>query len=584
MKNKKRKSSIFTRLGAKLSLLILIITVSADVLSFSARISIDMIVSNGSSDTENIIASVVSSIIIGTLMSFIVSGLFLKPLVELIKATKQVSQGDYSVQVDMGWAEKHTVRELSDLIKVFNEMTRELNNNAMFNQDFIASFSHEFKTPLVSIRGFAQQLYNGNLTPEQQKEFSKIILEETEYLSELSTNTLLLTRLETTDIISKEEFSLDEQLRTCMLRLEPHWSEKNIDLSMELDEVKFFWNEQMLEHVWNNLFDNAVKFTPEGGSIFVKLPPQRRSHHDTRPGYGNGNTAERAPSHIREILPGGQLPRHKGQRAGASAGKEDSRGVRRQDRRTERPRERHGIHRDTPRRRKSFRQKQQPERTQPRRRRINRRAKMEFISERTACTMISETVVKAGVSLFNAVKYIYMIADKDFYNINIKDIFKIALNNISDTTCLYNTGIKLDKERCAEMNTPEYERVLSLMVYSFAVRLPVLKNVKTSGGYLNDKQIKTIYDMVISKGAGNYDNVIADDFEEIRRMVKSGKPVPAYDAEWYKGYIYTYVPTLAAITNKNVFLLGSADILFTLFYSCLEEELVRLLNSLAAQA
>ena len=100
---------------------------------------------------------------------------------------------------------------------------------------------------------------------------------------------------------------------------------------------------------------------------------------------------------------------------------------------------------------------------------------MEFISERTACTMISETVVKAGVSLFNAVKYIYMIADKDFYNINIKDIFKIALNNISDTTCLYNTGIKLDKERCAEMNTPEYERVLSLMVYSFAVRLPVLK-------------------------------------------------------------------------------------------------------------
>ena len=86
---------------------------------------------------------------------------------------------------------------------------------------------------------------------------------------------------------------------------------------------------------------------------------------------------------------------------------------------------------------------------------------MEFISERTACTMISETVVKAGVSLFNAVKYIYMIADKDFYNINIKDIFKIALNNISDTTCLYNTGIKLDKERCAEMNTPEYERVLT---------------------------------------------------------------------------------------------------------------------------
>ena len=206
---------------------------------------------------------------------------------------------------------------------------------------------------------------------------------------------------------------------------------------------------------------------------------------------------------------------------------------------------------------------------------------MEFVSERTAFTMLSETVVKAGVSLFNAVKYIYMIADKDFYNINVKDIFKISLKNITDTTCLYNTGIKLDKERCKEMNSPEYERVLSLMVYSFAVRLPELKNVKINNQTLNDKQIKTIFDMVVAKGAGNYDNVIVDDFEEIRRMVRTGRPVPAYDAEWFKSYIYSYVPALTAITNKNMFLLGSCDILFTLFYSGLEEELKRLLESLA---
>ena len=206
---------------------------------------------------------------------------------------------------------------------------------------------------------------------------------------------------------------------------------------------------------------------------------------------------------------------------------------------------------------------------------------MEFISERTAFTMLSETVVKAGVSLFNAMKYIYMIADKDLYNINIKDIFRISLNNITDTTCLYNTGIKLDKERCAAMNTPEYERVLPLMVYSFAVRLPVLRYVKTSGGVLSDKQIKSIFDLVISKGAGNFENVIPDDFEDIRRLVKTGKPIPAYDAEWYKGYIYAYVPGLAAVNNRNVFLLGSADILFTLFYSSLEEELANQLEELS---
>ncbi len=269
MKLLKRRSAV-NRLGFKLSLLILVITVAADVLTLAARITIDMVFSNGNSDTEDIIAAVVSSIVIGTLLSFIAGGMFLKPLAELIKATKKVSDGDYSVQVDMGWTQKHTVRELSDLIRVFNEMTRELNSTAMFNRDFIASFSHEFKTPLVSIRGFARQLYNGNLTPEQQKEFSRIILEETEYLSEMSSNTLLLTRLETSDIVSgKTEFSLDEQLRSCMLRLEPQWTEKNIEISMELDEVSFYWDELMLAHAWNNLFDNAVKFTPEGGSISV---------------------------------------------------------------------------------------------------------------------------------------------------------------------------------------------------------------------------------------------------------------------------------------------------------------------------
>lgn len=269
MKLKKPKSPV-NRLGIKLSLLILIIIVAADVLTLAARITIDMVMSNGSSDTIDVIAAVISSIVIGTLLSFIAGGMFLRPLAELIKATKKVSDGDYTAQVDIGWAENHTVRELSDLIKVFNEMTRELNNTAMFNRDFISNFSHEFKTPLVSIRGFARQLYNGNLTPEQQKEFSKIILEETEYLSDLSSNTLLLTSLETSDIISgKTQFSLDEQLRSCMLRLEPQWSEKNIDLSMDLDEVTFYWDELMLAHVWNNLFDNAVKFTPEGGKISV---------------------------------------------------------------------------------------------------------------------------------------------------------------------------------------------------------------------------------------------------------------------------------------------------------------------------
>lgn len=259
---------VVNRLGMKLTILTLLISLAADILTFTAAIVIGF-VTGGTNDTTQVIASAVASIIIGTLLSFIIGNTVLKPLSELIKATKRVAGGDYTVRLEIGWIEKHTVRELRELIRDFNEMTEELRNTELFRKDFISSFSHEFKTPLVSIRGFARQLYEGGLTPEQEREFSKIILDETEYLSVLSQNTLLMTNLENKDIVTeKTDFSLDEQLRGCMIRLEPQWSAKNIEIDMEgLDDVRFYWNEQLLAHVWNNLFDNAVKFTPEGGTI-----------------------------------------------------------------------------------------------------------------------------------------------------------------------------------------------------------------------------------------------------------------------------------------------------------------------------
>ncbi len=268
-RKRKFKKRYTTQLTFKLSLLVMILIVAAEFLSFTATIVIGY-VAGGTNDTTAIVASVIASIIIGGLLSFIAWNIILHPLNELIKATRRVTRGDYSARLDIGWYEKHTVKELKQLISNFNEMTTQLSTTEMFRKDFISSFSHEFKTPLVSIRGFARQLHNGDLTPEQQKEFSKIILDETEYLTSLASNTLLLTNLENRDIVTeKTTFSLDEQLRSCMLNLEPQWSEKNIDISMELDEVSFHWNEQLLAHVWINLFDNAVKFTPEGGSIEV---------------------------------------------------------------------------------------------------------------------------------------------------------------------------------------------------------------------------------------------------------------------------------------------------------------------------
>jgi len=205
---------------------------------------------------------------------------------------------------------------------------------------------------------------------------------------------------------------------------------------------------------------------------------------------------------------------------------------------------------------------------------------MEFQSERSAVTILSDCIVKSGVGLYNAIKYIYSLAEDDFYNCHIKDVLKVVLNNLTDTNCLQALGLRINNEKCKEMNSPEYNKVLSLIVYSFAVRIPVLKTIKVKEQTLSDEQIKLIYSAVISRGAENHLNSIPESFEEMRKLVKTGKPIVPYTADWYKAYIYTNVPALSEISNKNMFLLGVVDILFTMFYACLEEELLQIITEI----
>ena len=207
-------------------------------------------------------------------LSIVINRNVFTPLRKLTKLTKQVSDGNYNINTE-GITNIFTERtDLGTLVESFEDMTQELSSTEIFRNDFIHNFSHEFKTPIISIRGFANQLYKGDLTPEQQKEFAKIILDESEHLANMSSNVLLLSKLESQEIVSdKENFSLDEQLRTCMLLMEEQWSDKNITIDMDLDEIEYYQNKDLLYHVWMNLFSNAVKFTGEGGTISVKCHP-----------------------------------------------------------------------------------------------------------------------------------------------------------------------------------------------------------------------------------------------------------------------------------------------------------------------
>ena len=198
---------------------------------------------------------------------------------------------------------------------------------------------------------------------------------------------------------------------------------------------------------------------------------------------------------------------------------------------------------------------------------------MVFINESAALNGLADTIIKGGVSLYNAVKYIYSISERDFYNVNIKDAFKVVLNNITDIDSLQALGLRIDDATCREMQNEEYNRVLPMIVYSLAVRIPTLKSVRHEDDTMSDDQLYRLYTIVMDKGAENYRDMISETFLETKYLVRKGKKLPPFTAEWFKTYIYTHVPSLAEITNKNMFLLGFADVLFAMFYSCLEEEL-----------
>ena len=195
----------------------------------------------------------------------------LRPMNDLVHAMHAVSQGDFSVRVDA----EDVPGDMGELACSFNDMAAELGSLELFRKDFINNFSHEFKTPIVSIRGFAKQLERDDLTDEQRREYLDIIVTESDRLANMASNVLLLSKLENQTIVTdKTDYRLDEQLRRCVLLLEKQWGEKDLDLDVELEEITYRGNEEMLNHVWVNLLNNAVKFSPRGGTLTVRLSRQ----------------------------------------------------------------------------------------------------------------------------------------------------------------------------------------------------------------------------------------------------------------------------------------------------------------------
>ena len=200
-----------------------------------------------------------------------------RPVQIITQATEQIMQGDFSVRVrPMHGAGMEGFNQIGMAI---NAMAQELSGTETLRTDFIANVSHELKTPLAVMGNYAAMLQRPGMTEDEKNEYAKAISEAARKLAQLITNILKLNKLENQQIFPQpKEFDLSEQLCECLLVFEDAWEAKKLEIETDIQEdVRIKSDPELLSLVWNNLISNAVKFTPDGGTIGLSLKTQGSS-------------------------------------------------------------------------------------------------------------------------------------------------------------------------------------------------------------------------------------------------------------------------------------------------------------------
>ena len=194
-----------------------------------------------------------------------------RPVQIITQATEQIMQGDFSVRVrPMHGAGMEGFNQIGMAI---NAMAQELSGTETLRTDFIDNVSHELKTPLAVMGNYAAMLQRPGITEDEKNEYARAISKAARKLAQLITNILKLNKLENQQIFPQpKEFDLSEQLCECLLVFEDAWEARNLEIETDIqDDVRIKSDPELLSLVWNNLISNAVKFTPDGGSIGLSL-------------------------------------------------------------------------------------------------------------------------------------------------------------------------------------------------------------------------------------------------------------------------------------------------------------------------
>lgn len=223
---------------------------------------------------ENLpLAHIVYSVLtlaLGSIALTWVAGRYIRPARDVALASARVASGDFTVQIPLpGW--RIGIAEAYSLIENFNLMVRELEGMERMQKDFISNVSHEFKTPLSSIIGFTELLMEGGMEEKERQEYLVLVHKEAQRLSRLSENILRLSRLDAKKISTRHEpVAVDEQIRRCLILLTEKFADKQQSLDIQLEEMRIESDPDLLEQIWLNLIDNALKYSAPGKTLHIR--------------------------------------------------------------------------------------------------------------------------------------------------------------------------------------------------------------------------------------------------------------------------------------------------------------------------
>lgn len=206
-------------------------------------------------------------ILIAAVLSSVTSMQQSKPMKEIAAAARQFGHGELGVRVDVG-KRRDEVGELAD---AFNTMADSLAKSEQRRSEFIANVSHELKTPMTTIAGFADGILDGTIPREKENEYLQVISSETRRLSRLVRSMLELSRLQSDERLAQQQFDISETLLRVLVSLESKVTAKTLEVETALPEepVMVWGDPDSITQVCYNLLDNAIKFSQEGGVLGV---------------------------------------------------------------------------------------------------------------------------------------------------------------------------------------------------------------------------------------------------------------------------------------------------------------------------